>query len=155
MIITIGKHKGKSTDITFLKFPDYCVWALYQDNPSGGLIPVVRDVRRRLIPKFNAKPFHKTCRGDAGKGCGKIATRAVVYQNNLDPTWWCDDCNEYSYGALPGKLQEIRTFKDIVNHVETYCGGKRGDYREFVLNIARAKGLPKRVGQAQAQAFFV
>jgi hypothetical protein len=60
----------------------------------------------------------------------------------------------YLHGSLPGRLQIIETFMDVLSHVENYCEGRKSDYRFLILGLAQAKGLPKGVGEAVVQLFF-
>ena len=67
--------------------------------------------------------------------------------------YWCDDCNSYSAGASPGKLQEICGYLDAVQYALNWCGPK-GFSEIVVRDLAEAKGLPERAGVAQIRAFF-
>jgi hypothetical protein len=105
----------------------------------------------RLIRIFDDKAFVKQCQG---LDCNKSATRASIYKDNPNPMWWCNDCDPYQHGSLPGRLQIIETYVDALNHVGNYCKRRKSDYRFLILALAQAKGLPKRVEEAAVQKFF-
>ena len=88
MIITFGKHKGKSLELVVIKWPDYVRWMIKQENPAGPLSRL-RDGVTDLVETFDAKPLQRDCHG-----CHRIATRCSVPGDN--PTsvlFWCDDCD--------------------------------------------------------------
>ena len=150
MEVTFGKHKGSSVEFLVLKQADYVTWLLEQTDAYGAL-QRVRKHAKGLILSFDAKRVLKKCYGR----CDKVATYCTVYSDNvLQPYWWCDTCDPYQSGASRGKLHPIRAYEDALGHASLYCRGRRDDYRELILEIARAKGLPDRVGEAQARAFF-
>jgi len=151
MNVGFGKHAAMSVEMLVLKQPDYVRWVLEQATPSGRM-RVVQQECQRLIFRFNAKPLVKRC---SGNGCTQGATRASVYKDNLTPVWWCDVCDPCQMGADAGKLQIVRTYQDAIIQVDSYCVGNRSDLKYLVKALAQAKGLPSRVGEAQAQAFFV
>jgi hypothetical protein len=66
----------------------------------------------------------------------------------------CDECNPDPIGVLEGRIQIVETYMDALTHVGNYCKSRKSDYRFLIRAFAQAKGLPKRVGEAQAQAFF-
>lgn len=104
-----------------------------------------------LVRKFDAKPFAKRC---FNKACSKRATYATVYQDNVfSPCCWCETCDPSRSGASRGKLQAVSGYREALEHVDVY-GGRRDDYKQIILEIARAKGLPSRVGDTQAHEFF-
>ncbi len=149
MQVAFGKHAGKSVELLMFKEPGYVHWLL-QQSPSGALLVVQRHAHS-LMKKFDAKPLHRQCHGH---NCSALATRATVYGNSLAPYWWCDNCDPYEAGANSGKLQGVRTYSEALTHVEFYCGGRKSDYVALVKYLAQAKGLPTRVGEQQANAFF-
>ena len=150
MQVTFGKHDGRSVEFLMLKEPGYVHW-LIQESPSGALL-AVKHHAQSLMKKFDAKPFHRACHG---RNCTASATRATVYGTSLAPYWWCDNCDPYEAGANDGKLQGVRTYGQALNHVEFYCAGRKSDYVALIKYLAEAKGLPARVGEKQANAFFV
>ena len=151
MIINCGeKHKGRSVEMVIIKDPQYVKWVLETTNVSGPLLSV-REEMIRLLNVFDGKVLTKKCQG---LDCNNVATGASVYKDNPNPMWWCNECDPYEHGALPGRLQIIETYVDALNHVRNYCKGRKSDYRDLIRSIAMAKGLGKRVGQEQAQEFF-
>ena len=149
MLVPVGKHKGKSIELLVLKEPGYVHWLL-QQSASSPLLAVQAEVKR-LVQKFGTKPFQIKCNGN---GCSAPATRLSVYGNNISPYWWCDKCDPYQMGAISGKLQIFRDYSSALSHVERFCGGRQGDYKDLIKSMAQAKGLPSRVGESQAVAFF-
>jgi len=152
MEITFGKHAGKSIELLLLKEPEYIKWMLEQQNATGAM-KRAQDEAKRLIARFNTKPFIKDCFGKPG--AAHKATRCTVYGNNVTvPYWWCDSCNPYQSGANSGKLQAVSTYEEALNHVGFWCSGRSSDYKSLIKDLAQAKGLPARVGEKQAVAFF-
>lgn len=149
MILTVGKHRGKSVEEVVLKDPSYIAWMLSQADPSEALAQAC-DEARQLIGTFNGKPFVKKCSGD---GCDEMATRCTVYGPNVNPWYWCDKCDPYAAGATRGNLSEIRTYWDAIQHVNFHGDGRKSSLEVLIRNLARAKGLPDRVGASQASAF--
>lgn len=107
---------------------------------------------QQLIKIFDAKPFTgKQC---WDKSCSKAVTRFTVYFDNIEPYWWCESCDPYQSGANSGKLQLPIGYFSALQHVELFCRSKKSDYADIIKTISQAKGLPARVGEAQAQQFF-
>lgn len=152
MIVGFGRHQGKLLEQLVLKEPEYVEWILAQPNPRGQMIAVQSELQR-LIAKFDSKPFIEICQGSE---CDNNATRMVVYMSNTTvPTWWCDSCDPYQNGADRGKLQAISKYRNARSHVAVYCNGRKSDHVRLIRAMARAKGLAKRVADAQAEAFFM
>lgn len=152
MEITFGKHAGKSLELLLLKEPAYIAWMLGQQNTMGAMKHAQNEARR-LIARFNSKPFIPNCFGKQAPE--HKATRCTVYGNNVTaPCWWCISCDPYQSGANSGKLQSVSTYEDALNHVGFWCGGRASDYKSLIKDLAQAKGLPARVGEKQATAFF-
>jgi len=150
MIVNFGKHKGKSVATLVLKEPSYIFWVLCQKDPGGPLARVKAE-SKRLIQIFNSKPFtEKRC-----YGCKIQATRCTVYSSNVyGPMWWCNKCDPYQTGALTGKLESISAYIDALHHCDLYCSTKES-MKNLIMTLAKAKGLPKRVGEKQANNFFM
>lgn len=154
MEITFGKYAGKSAEFLLLKEPQYISWLRTQTGTYGAMRQLQKSLND-LMAKFNNMPYQKSCCGNGIK-CSKPVIRFTVYLNNIyTPYWWCDECDPYQTGAMPGKLQSICTYHDALTHIELYCNKRTSDYKTIILNMARAKGLPLRVGEKQAQEFFV
>ncbi len=151
MIVSFGKHKGKSVGLLVLKEPDYVVWLLSKDDLSGAAL-AVKNEALRLITIYDAKPIQRHC---YGRECSSQATRCTVYMTNVfTPMWWCDACDPYQAGANDGKLQSIKTYQDVLDHISLFCNGHKGSRQDLIKILARAKGLPERVGETQVSAFF-
>lgn len=148
MKVDFGKFHGKTIELLVLKEPDYIDWFL---RDIGDKKPHINAEIMRLLRRFDQKEFSEKC---MGRRCTAIATKMTAYQSNLTPHWWCDDCNPYQTGALDGKLSHIKTYKDALQHVWFYCKGNKKDAKRLVLNLARGKGLPARVGETAATKFF-
>jgi len=153
MKITFGKYIGKAMEMLVLKVPEYVAWMLEQHAAPSSQMAKAQDEAKRLIIKFDDKPFMKKC---SGKNCNETATRCTVYDANvLNPYWWCENCNPYQSGAAPGKLQVLTTYCQAISHVENYYGNRKSDYQSIIRSMAEAKGLPRRVGDAQSTKFFL
>ena len=142
MQISFGKHFGRSVEETLLKFPDYILWAISEQNPTAGLRAVC-DEARRLIGLFNAKPFTQKC-----SQCERPATRSTMFKDSPRLVFWCDHCDPCSAGASRHDLSEIRNYLDVRQV------GRRDDAKYLIRELAQAKGLPSRVTQAAIAAFF-
>lgn len=135
-----GPHKGKEYAQVVLRQPDAVIFQL-------GKYPAGKPAQEfdRLISVFDAKPFTATC-----YGCKSRATRATSYANTPNLYFWCDDCDPYDHGALPGKLTVIKTFRQAVRTASE----TKGDQRLIIKNLAEAKGCPKKLTAAAAVAFL-
>jgi hypothetical protein len=151
MKVMFGKHLGESVELLMLKEPDYIKWILDQKSPTGAMVNVKTYIQK-LIKIFDDKPFvGKQC---WSKICQNPATKFTVYLDNLAPYWWCDTCDPYQTGANSGKLQSPIDYQSALQHVELFCRNRKSDYKEVIKMMSQAKGLPARVGEAQAQKFF-
>jgi uncharacterized protein (DUF3820 family) len=150
MYVTFGKHSGKSAEMLVLKHPDYVLWVLRVEFPTAHLLQVRQELMR-LIKIFNLKPIVVPCRGE---GCEETATRGSVCRGAVWPSFWCDGCDPYQLGASSGKLRIVRFFGDAIDHVNTCCGARKEALRILIKELARARGLPTRVGEQQAEQFF-
>jgi len=138
-----GKHEGNTTEEVLLKKPDFAQWTIerYPESPHGKAFI-------RLTQEFDDKPFTADCHGE----CGRKATRATACRDSSVLYFWCDKCDPLSTGAR--QVTIIYTLSGLLRHVDASAGGNRGLKRRIVRNLAEAKGLPKRVGEAQALEFF-
>jgi len=151
MVVTFGKHKGKTVGSLVLKEPDWIKWVIEQPSPSGGLGRVQVEALR-LIAIFDQKPILGTCNGH---GCKLPPVRLSAYAGNSEMVYqWCGSCDPYEAGAASGKLAEIKSYRDALRHVEWTDGGVKSGYKAIVKAIALRKGLPKRTGDAQIAEFF-
>jgi hypothetical protein len=99
--------------------------------------------------EFDAKPFTEKCHS-----CGKLATRASTYRNNPSLMFWCDECPPHSSGAEKEKVQAVTSIREVLQHIDWTADGHRAWKRKIVRELAEGKGLPKKVGEKQALAFF-
>jgi hypothetical protein len=154
MVISFGKHRGKSPALLVLKDPSYVAWMLGQADAYGQMREAQREAAR-LVRRFDAKPIVEPCWGHPtwGKRCSNLATRYSVYIGTLSLQWWCESCDEYQV-CPAGKLVVVRSYSDAVCYVGNCCGGQKGYLSRLIRDMARAKGLPERVGEAQARAFL-
>jgi hypothetical protein len=150
MILQFGKFFGRSIYTIALKEPSYAWWLAHEEAATGKFL-AAQEAVRELIRRFNEKSFVMPCQGPK---CKNLATRGSVYCGTPRPRWFCDDCNEYQLGASPGKLEVVRTYGDAVQYVDTFCRGDKGFLRILIRELGRARGLPWRVSEAQAAAFF-
>jgi len=151
MLVTIGKHKGKTVGTLVLKHPDHIKWVLEQRAASGGLAQIQREAER-LIEIFDAKPILGAC---SGRNCLRQPVRFTAHAGRASALYpWCDSCDPYTAGAPPGTLAEIRTYRDALRHIEWTYEGLSSGYKAIIKAIARSKGLPKRVGEQEIDAFF-
>ena len=151
MQVTIGKHAGKSVELLMLKEPNYINWVLDEQSPTGDLANIKRHVQQ-LIKILDTKAFTKNqC---WSKSCKKKATKFTVYADNLDPYWWCNTCDPYQTGSNSGKLQSPVKYQSALQHAKLICRNRKSDYTDIIKMISQGKGLPGRVGEAQAQKFF-
>ncbi|MHB0769840.1 hypothetical protein ACYCVF_07495 [Bradyrhizobium sp. 1.29L] len=139
-----GKFAGKTTQEVLLKFPDWARW-----NVKNFL-----DVKHskhfgELAKKFTSKPFVERC-----EGCNSEASYASAYRGSPSLRFWCDNCSPTQTGAEPAKLSRVKSMRDVLMHIEVTANGNRNWQRQIVRALAEAKGLPKRVGEKQAVAFF-
>ena len=151
MIINIGKHKGKIVELVTLKDPSYVEWVLSQHSASGSLADI-KEYMIDLIEIFDKKPIIRQCKS----GCGKMATRFTFYKDNVvNPYVWCDECDPREF-VLEGKNSTIiSTYREALNYVDFEAGGVKSAKKAIIRTIALLKGLPKRVGEDEAEEFFV
>jgi hypothetical protein len=151
MIIEFGKYKGMSVELLIFRDPGYANWICNQPGRVGKLAEAKAHARK-LARLFDRKPFVAEC---SGRNCKNIATRFSVFKDaHLNPVWWCNDCDPYSLCAGPGQLAVLSRFVRAIDHVEMYGGGKRATFKSLIREFGTAKGLPRRVGEKQAQEFF-
>lgn len=146
--VDFGKFQGRFVEELILKEPEYIDWILRVPNPRGSMLEVV-EAAVRLIGIFDAKPLIKPCRGT---DCGKLATRCVVYGQTLSLSFWCDGCDPYSLGAARGMLRAFPGYRDAC--MQPWGTGNPKELKTLIRDVARAKGLPNRVGQNEAITFF-
>ena len=146
MRLQFGPHKGRTTETLLLRVPDYAWWVL-EHSPTSRLAGDFS----RLKAAFDARPFAAHC-----QSCGQDATHASAYAGSVDLHASCDECRLYEPAQAPlGFSGDLRTFQAAVRHAEaTSPRRRRRNVRAIVRNLARAKGLPKRVTESAAERFF-
>jgi hypothetical protein len=96
-------------------------------------------------------PFLRKC-----TGCKeRLGTRASLRDDSPIPFWWCNECEPDLIETLKGRIHIVTTYTQAFDHIRNYCGGRKGDLSYLIHFLAEAKGLPKRVGEKQAQEFFM
>lgn len=151
MRLTFGKYRDVLLQRVILKNPEYVQWMLKQQDGFGSLA-AARSQAVHLIRVFDAKDFLQEC---DGRGCDRGAVRCTFYRHNYRLSyWWCDECDPYQTGAVRGKLREVRTYHGVLAYVDAECDGRRADKRAVMKILAEAKGLPGRVTDKAAIAFF-
>jgi len=151
MLVTFGKHKGKSLETLVIKEPDYIKWVLDQYAAEGPLAKL-REEAVRLTSIFDNKPILRQC---LGHQCTKRSVRFTAYTGVWSPLYyWCAKCDPYEQGALKGKLTVLTRYREALQHVEFSCYGDKAGYKAIIRDIALAKGLPQRSGESQVESFF-
>jgi hypothetical protein len=150
MLITFGQHSGKSVELVVLKNPAYVAWMLRVDHASGALAKVQR-AAGRLLEIFDAKPILRSC---CSPNCGNRATYCTVIRGAIGPYWWCNGCDLRRFSVRPDKLEIVRSYADAIWYANMYCNDRKKDLEVLIRALAQAKGLPERVGEVQAVAFF-
>lgn len=144
MLLKSGRHPNKSTEYVFLRFPDDADYIM--SNHADGIAGKEYSRHRH---SFHKRPFVVKC-----FHCSAVATRASGYVGSPSLMFWCDHCDPHSQGAGPGRLRTIRSFSDVMNHVDFTCDGYRAWKRDMIRQMAEAKGCPKRLTQALAVSFL-
>ncbi|MFN3515495.1 MAG: hypothetical protein ACK41C_20805 [Phenylobacterium sp.] len=145
MRLQYGRYQGRTAETLLLRAPDYAVWVM-RHQPEGRLAQYFRD----LITAFDARPINQPC-----QACGAAATRAAALPERSDLYFFCDDCALYPNAAPAGAAQDLRTLADFVSHVERTARRRPvARLRAFVRRMAQAKGLPRRITEPAAEAFF-
>jgi len=141
-----GNHEGETTEEVLLKHPNFAQWTIerYPESPRGQAFI-------RLSQEFDEKPFTADCH----EKCGLKATRATACRDSSGLYFWCDECDPFSTGARQvAVIYVIYTLSELLRHVDSNADGNRALKRRIVRRLAKAKGLPKRVGEEEALNFF-
>jgi hypothetical protein len=141
-----GKHEGKAFEEVLLKDPAYAQWLTTKGAPA------LAKEFHKLIRLFDQKPMTVPC-----VECGNTATRATGYTGSRALFFWCESCNPRRSGAsvaASSKLHLVRTFNDAMQHIDKTLNGDQTAKAKIVRYLAEAKGLPKRVDEDAALAFF-
>ena len=145
MQVPCGKHENLTVELLLLRDPRY-VLSIIRTVTAGPLSPIRAELKR-LISVFNSKPLQVKC-----CDCGAPATCYSVWQGGLDLEWRCG-CYRPNNNVLGEKILVLSYYLETVLYAKTYLSW-RSDASKLVRTVARAKGLPVRVGKKQAQAFF-
>jgi hypothetical protein len=138
-----GKHEGKSFEVVFLKDPTFAHYLSINGQPG------IAKEFQKLIKRFDEKPMTVTC-----ANCANTATRATGYGGGtgLKLFFYCENCDDPWIDEAEGHL--IRTFDDALKFIDDKRNGNKAAKRATIRKLAEAKGLPKKVGEKEALAFF-
>ncbi|MDE7312319.1 MAG: hypothetical protein K2N87_11985 [Eubacterium sp.] len=141
--MSFGKYQGKSVAYVVLKDFEYFIW-MYQNNMSNR--PEYTEALR-LLQILDAKPFYQKCYSCRQKAAAKFS----LYHGGVAvPSFFCEECDPYSQGAIRGKLAIYSSLRDVVN-----CGIPYKNYINTVIAcVAEAKGFPKRKTEKALEDFF-
>jgi uncharacterized protein (DUF3820 family) len=141
MDFSFGKYKGKAVAWILLSKPDYFLWM----KSKGMNNKAEYKFMLKLLETLNSKSFNGVkCIGRCN-GSNPV-TRLSLYNGQYNGEYWfCDKCDPYSSGALPGKLTTIRKYSEII--------GSR--YSELLIkSYCIAKSVPKRKTKAALKSYF-
>jgi hypothetical protein len=139
-----GKRAGKTLEEVLLKEPDFAQWYM-GNHPETAAAKEFR----RLMRLLDAKSFTEDCHS-----CGEPATRVSTYRGSPTLMFICDRCAPHSSGAESAKVGSAKTIGEVLRHIDGTADGHRAWKKQIVRELAEGKGLPKRVGEKQALAFF-
>lgn len=145
MRLQYGRYQGRTAEALLLRAPDYALWVL-RHQPEGKLARCFHD----LMTAFDARPIERQC-----QGCSAQATRASALPGRSELYFFCEACALYPAGAPLGAADNLRTIGDLAQHVERTTRRRATvRLRAMVRRLAEAKGLPRRITEANAAAFF-
>lgn len=145
MRLQYGRHQGRTAETLLLRAPDYALWVL-RHQPDGRLAQHFRN----LLAAFDARPLKRVC-----QACGAQATRAAALPERTELYFFCDACALYPDAPPLGAAQDLRTLADLAAHVERTAQRRAtARLRGLVRRMAQAKGLPNRITEPVAEAFF-
>lgn len=145
MRLQYGRYQGRTAETLLLRAPDYALWVL-RHQPDGRLAKHFR----ALIAALDARPLQTRC-----QACDGAATRAAAIPERPELYFFCDRCALYPDAAPLGAAQDLRTLADLAAHVERTARRRpTARLRSFVRRMAQAKGLPRRITEPAAEAFF-
>ncbi len=143
MRLRFGRHAGHTTERLLLRAPDYAEWVMRR-QPNGPVGRAFSDLARRL----DAKPFTENC-----VLCGDRAESAGAYPDSVALILRCEPCRAKPDAA---GLEPCSTFRQAVAHVaETCARAQTRNKRRIIRTLARAKGLERRITEAEAARFFL
>jgi hypothetical protein len=145
MRLQYGRYQGRTAETLLLRAPDYAAWVL-RHQPDGRLAQHFRG----LVAAFDARPLVRLC-----QACGAPAKRATTLPERADLYFFCDGCSLYPDMPPLGSAQDLRTWADLVDHVERAARRRpAARLRAVVRRMAQAKGAPSRITEAAAASFF-
>lgn len=145
MRLQYGRYQGRTAETLLLRTPDYALWVL-RHQPEGRLA----EYFQALVAAFDARPLQRAC-----QACGAQATRAAALPGRGELYFFCDACALYPDAAPLGAAQDLRTLADLADHVERTARRRAAPrLRALVRRMAQAKGLPRRITEPAATAFF-
>ena len=148
MLMTSGKHKGKSFELIALKYPDI-LWDILSSEARSEKQRRVQAEAKRLVNVFNRRAFCVRC---VGMDCERPATRCSIRKSDvLSPWWWCDACDPWQYGAGRDILRIVRTYEDALEFSEPFDDPTVA--RDLIAKLAEAKGL-QELKKIQVDIFF-
>ena len=136
MRLRFGRYAGMTTEALVLRRPDYVVWML-REAPDG----VVGREFAHLIERYDARV------------CGRIDGGVRLAPPNQPCLVAADPTKAETLVACG--LSRIDGFWDAVAHVDrTVVRRRRQALRRLVRNVAIAAGMPRRITDRVAFAFF-
>jgi hypothetical protein len=149
MIITQGlRHRGEPADLVVLSDPFYVKRTLDFRNPEGDM-PEVRQDFLRLIALFDQKSLLPMCRN-----CNEPAKLLAFYKGTLFFEPWCGTCIPHWMISQECRFDTFCDYMSALEYVDDFCHGEKFFYRMVIRNIAKAKGLPDKIGPREAVDFF-
>ena len=134
-----------------LNHPEYIKKILDKHNTSNTYIKRKRKEAYRLINIFDKKNITRKC---STHGCNNVAARGLLFSRVIsDQAWLCECCLNEPKEPLRW-YKEINSYIGALWHVADFCGGKASNYQLVIKYLAEAKGLPTRINDDDAIAFF-
>jgi|WetSurMetagenome_2_1015567.scaffolds.fasta_scaffold39614_2 hypothetical protein len=148
------KFKGKHIENIMITHPGYIDWLLREEiNDKFGYII---DHINYCIQRFDNRPYTIQCFGTnmtTGERCEKPISRLSLYSDNLEPYFWCSDCDPYQTGAMKA-LTIVRNYKEALDFIHNFCGNSNPDFQFLIEKISNAKGLTGRRTNEKILSFF-
>ncbi|NKN08614.1 hypothetical protein [Rhizobium laguerreae] len=127
-----------------INHPDFVQWMIEEADASR-----TKEEFRKLVGIFDRRPIEQEC-----YSCDNTATRASMYQGADGLMFWCEGCNEYGSGANRGKLRIVTTYREVLHMIDAFAAGNKKFKFQTIRELARGKGLSKRITEANLTAFF-
>jgi hypothetical protein len=138
-----GKHAGKSFEEVLLKDPATAQWLSVKGAPG------IAKEFQKLIKRFDQKPMTAPC-----ASCGNTAAKAALFDGGtgLKLYLYCDGCEDAWTDEAEGRV--LRTFDDAMKFIDDSRKGNKTAKTAIIRELARAKGLPKKISGDAALDFF-